>query len=98
MKRLVYLFLFLLVAVFTLTLNIQNPQLVSLNYYFNVHWEAPLALLLMATFIIGLICGWLLMTWSVVKNKRQVGRANKKLAKVEREVENLRTMPIKDNV
>jgi len=98
MKRLVYLVVFLLMAVFTLTLNLQNPQLVSFNYYFNFHWEAPLALVLMATFTIGLICGWLLMTLSVFKNRRQVGKAKKQLAKVEREVENLRTMPIKDNV
>ena len=98
MKRLVYLVLFLLIALFTLTLNLQNPQLVSLNYYFDFHWEAPLALIIMATFIFGLICGWLLMTLSVLRNKRQMGKAKKQLAKVEREVENLRTMPIKDNL
>jgi len=98
MKRLIYLFFFLLIALFTLTLNLQNPQLVSLNYYFNFHWEAPVALVLIATFIIGLFCGWLLMTLPVLKNKRRVSKAKKQLAKVEQEVENLRAMPIKNSV
>ena len=38
------------------------------------------------------------MTVSVFKNKRQVGKTKKQLAKVEKEVENLRAMPIKDEV
>ncbi|NNC99315.1 MAG: LapA family protein, partial [Gammaproteobacteria bacterium] len=68
----------------------------SLDYYFNIHWEAPLVLVLTATFILGLLLGWLFMTLSVFKNKRKVGKARRQLAKVEREVENLRTLPMKD--
>jgi len=69
-----------------------------LNYYFDLQAEAPLVLVLTATFLLGLILGWLLMGFSVIKNKRQVGKAKKELAKVEKEVQNLRAMPIKDEV
>ena len=98
MKKLIYLCLFLLLLLLAFTINLKNPQTVSVNYYFDLHWEAPLVLVLTATFILGLILGWLFMTLSVFKNKRQVGKTKRQLAKVEKEVENLRSMPIKDEV
>lgn len=53
-------------------------------------------LVIMIPFFIGMILGVLLMTMSVFKNKRQVGKATRDLKKVEKEVENLRAMPLKD--
>lgn len=98
MKRFIYLVLFLLLAIIALTINIKNPQSVQLDYYFGLQWQGPLVLVLTATFILGLFIGWLLMMLSVVKNKRVAGKTKRQLAKVEKEVENLRTMPIKDEV
>lgn len=98
MKRLIYLIVFLLVAIFAFTLNLKNPQSINLQYYFDLQFEAPLVLVLTASFLSGMVIGWLFMSLSVFKNKRQVGKAKKQLAKVEQEVENLRTMPIKDEV
>lgn len=97
MKKLFYLGFFLILAVLALTINLKNPQSVELNYYFGLQWEAPLVLVLTATFILGLVFGWLFMTFSVIKNKRVAGKTRKQLAKVEKEVENLRTMPIKSD-
>ncbi|MFT7562186.1 MAG: putative membrane protein [Flavobacteriales bacterium] len=96
MKRLLYLCFFLLFAFFAFTVNLKNPQTVTLNYYFDVHREAPLVLVLTATFVVGVLLGWFFMTLSVIKNKRQVGKVQKALAKVETEVQNLRAMPLKD--
>jgi putative membrane protein len=98
MKKLFYLIVFLFVAILAVTINLKNPQVVSFDYYFNIHFDAPLILVLTATFIMGLLLGWLLMSVSVFRNKRQVGKAKRELAKVEMEVENLRTMPIRDEV
>lgn len=98
MKKLIYGLVVLLVFLLALTLNLKNPQLVTINYYFDLQWETSLVLALTAAFAIGLVFGWLMMTLSVFKNKRQVGKAKKELAKVEKEVENLRAMPIKDEV
>lgn len=96
MKRLLYLVFFLVLAVLALTINLKNPQSVEINYYFNFHWQGPLVLVLTVTFLLGLICGWLFMSISVIKNKAVVGKTRRQLAKVEQEVENLRTLPIKD--
>lgn len=98
MKKIIYLILFLVLLVLAVTLNVKNDQLVTLSYYFNLEWRAPLALIVTASFVVGLAFGWLFMSLSLLKNKHAVGRANKKLAKVEKEVENLRSMPLKDNI
>jgi uncharacterized membrane protein YciS (DUF1049 family) len=98
MKRLLYLCFFLLFVLFAFTVNLKNPQMVTLNYYFDFHREAPLVLVLTATFVIGILLGWLFMSLSVIKNKRQLGKAKKALVKVETEVQNLRAMPLKDEV
>lgn len=98
MKKLIYLAVFVFLSVLAVTINLKNPQSVELNYYFNLHWQAPLVLVLTVVFATGILLGCLLMSLSVFKNKRQVGKAKRRLAKVEKEVENLRTMPIKDDI
>ena len=69
-----------------------------LNYYFDFHRELPLVLVLTATFVFGILLGSLFMSLSVIKNKRHLGKAKKALVKVETEVQNLRAMPLKDEV
>lgn len=98
MKKLFYALIAIIVFVLALTLNLKNPQEVIIHYYFNIEWQTSLMLALTFSFAIGLLVGWLIMIVSVFKNKRQVGKTKKQLAKVEKEVENLRAMPIKDEV
>ncbi|MFT4630104.1 MAG: putative membrane protein [Dinoroseobacter sp.] len=98
MKRLLYLCFFLLFVLFAFTVNLKNPQMVTLNYYFDFHREAPLVLVLTATFVFGILLGWLFMSLSVIKNKRQLGKVKKALVKVEAEVQNLRALPLKGEV
>ena len=98
MKKLFYLLIFLGFAVFAFTLNLSNPETINLKYYFGFSGDFPLFIVLMAPFFIGMVLGVLIMSLSVFKNKRQVGVAKKALSKVEKEVQNLRAMPIKDDV
>ena len=94
MKKLIYALVAIIIFAIALTLNLKNPQLVTLYYYFGIEWQTSLMLALTAAFGVGLVFGWLIMMLSVFKNKRQVGKTKKQLAKVEKEVENLRAMPI----
>jgi putative membrane protein len=98
MKRFFYLIVFLLFALFAFTLNLQNPNTIAIAYYFDISWQVPLFLVIMAPFFIGMILGVVIMSLSVFKNKRQVGKAKRELKKVEKEVENLRAMPLKNEV
>ena len=94
MKKLIYAFVAIIIFAAALTLNLKNPQPVTLYYYFGIEWQTSLMLALTAAFGVGLLFGWLIMMLSVLRNKRQVGKTKKQLAKVEKEVENLRAMPI----
>jgi Protein of unknown function (DUF1049). len=98
MKKLFYILVFLVFAAFAFTLNLSNPETISIKYYFGISLDLPVFIVLMAPFFIGMVLGVLIMSLSVFKNKRQVGVAKKALSKVEKEVQNLRAMPIKDDV
>ncbi len=96
MKKLLSIILFLLFAVFAFSLNLKNPDSVTLKYYFGLQAQVDLYIVLLVPFVIGLLLGLLLMSLSVVRNKMAVGKTKRKLAKVEKEVQNLRAAPITD--
>lgn len=98
MKKLFYIIIFLVFAAFAFTLNLSNPETISVKYYFGISLDLPLFMVLMAPFFIGMVLGVLVMSFTVIKNKRRVGVTKKALSKVEKEVQNLRAMPIKDDV
>jgi len=94
MKKLLTIILFLLFALFAFSLNLKNPDSVTLRYYFGLEGQVDLYIVLLIPFVVGLLLGLLLMSLSVVRNKMEVGKTKRKLAKVEKEVQNLRAAPI----
>ncbi len=94
MKKILSIMLFLVFALFALTLNLKNPDPVTLRYYFDLERQVDLFVVLLIPFVIGMLLGILLMSFSVVRNKMQVGKTKRELAKVEKEVQNLRAAPI----
>ena len=87
MRKLVYVVLISLVMVFGLTFVYKNQQIVTLDYYgshaWGFSWEVQLSLLIICTFIAGLVIGYL---FSVLTNLRLRGKlmsSNRKLKKVE---------------
>lgn len=75
----------------------KNPQAVALDYL-GYQWEGSLAILLIAAILLGVVLGSFAMAFYSIKAKAQTRSVRKKLAKVEKEVENLRTLPIKDEI
>lgn len=59
MKKLFYVLLIAVVAVFGLTFSYKNYQTVEINYYFGLHFQGRLPLLLFITFSLGLLAGYL---------------------------------------
>lgn len=96
MKLILSLVLFLVFIVFAATLNMANPDPVSLKYYFGFEREVHIFILLAAPFAVGLILGVAIMSISVMRNKMKVGKTKRELSKVEKEVQNLRSAPITD--
>lgn len=96
MKRLIYLFIFLILSLFMFSVNFMNPQLITLNYYFGLHAELPLVLVLTAVFLFGLLLGSLFMSLSVFKNKRERNKLQRELMKAENELLDLK--PASDEI
>jgi uncharacterized membrane protein YciS (DUF1049 family) len=94
MKKLIFsVFIFLLFLVLALSINMRNPGSITLNYYFGWQVQVDLFVVIFVPFLLGLVFGALLMSVSVFRNKMAAGRSKRQLAKVEKEVENLRAMP-----
>jgi len=96
MKRLLYIFLTVIVFFVGLTFAFQNSQSVELSYYFGLQWQAPLSLMLILAVAIGVGAGYLVTMRLVMRARREAAQAKKEIKQVEQEVENLRSLPIKD--
>jgi len=58
-------------TLFAFALN--NQQAVSVNFFFGTHWQAPLVLVVLVTFAVGLAAGILMMIprwWTKRRNAR----------------------------
>ncbi|MGD9109267.1 MAG: LapA family protein [Gammaproteobacteria bacterium] len=87
--------IFLLIILIGISFAIMNSSLVAVNYYIGVK-QLPLSFLLMLAFGIGLIIGFLALFISLIRLHTNLGRTKRKLRIAEQEINNLRTMPIKD--
>ncbi|MEE8482232.1 MAG: LapA family protein [Acidiferrobacterales bacterium] len=96
MKRLQYIILTGIVFFVGLTFAFQNKQSVMLSYYFGWQWESPLSLMLILALAIGTGIGYLVTLRLVMQARRELQQAKKETRKIEQEVENLRSLPIKD--
>lgn len=97
MKKIFTLLLFIVFVLLVVVLVIKNQEQVLFSFPF-IELEAQLGLLMLAAFIGGIGVGALFMSFSLLKSKMVGSKAKRQLAKVEKEVENLRAMPIKDEV
>lgn len=87
MRKLIYVLIVSLVMIFGLTFVYKNQQMVTLDYYgshpWGFSWEVQLSLLIIATFIAGLIIGYLFSTLSNLRLRSKLMSTNRKLKKVE---------------
>ncbi|MCL5261247.1 MAG: LapA family protein [Gammaproteobacteria bacterium] len=94
--RIISYFLLLVVVLIGLSFASLNSNFVTFNYYFGAKsW--PISLLLVYAFAGGVIIGFIVALFSWVKLKTENRRLKSRLKNIEKEVENLRTMPLKNN-
>lgn len=60
-----------------LFLSLQNSELVTVRFYNWFSWEAPLIILLLLAFAVGLVAGLLAGLLSTARVKRQLTRLRK---------------------
>ena len=96
MKRFLYAFVAIVMLAFGLGFAYKNAQIVNVDYYFGLHWDGPLSLLLLSAMTLGVVLGLLVGLGMYVRMQRQLVRARREIREIEQEVQNLRALPIKD--
>lgn len=94
MRILSYIFL-LLIILLGACFAMLNSQIVTIHYFVGQH-NAPLSLIFVLVFAIGCILGLLVTGTLLIKAKIQIHRLHKRLKLAEKEIENLRAIPLQD--
>ncbi len=98
MRRLFYLLLFVVIILLGVSFALKNQDTVTINYYFDISWTVRLAAVLAIAIAIGAVLGVLLTSTWVLRSKRRLSHAKREVRKMEQEVNNLRALPVKDDV
>jgi lipopolysaccharide assembly protein A len=78
-----------------LTLGSQNDQLVHVNYLL-AQGDYRLSTLLAVVFVAGFVIGWLVFGLVLLRLKINNGGLRKKVERQQKELEELRALPVKD--
>ena len=93
--RIVTYLLLLIIILIGITFAVLNPTTVTMNYYIGQK-TLPLSLLLVSVFAFGCLLGLLVGGWLLLRMKIKNYRLKQRLKVAEKEVQNLRTIPLQD--
>lgn len=96
MKRLMHWILAAIVFLLGISFALKNQTVVAIDYYLGWHWEAPLYMVLLGVFALGVLAGYVASLRMLLNMQRQMVKAKKEVRQMEQEVNNLRALPIKD--
>jgi lipopolysaccharide assembly protein A len=91
-----YVFL-VVIVLFGMTFATLNSESVTINYYLGQS-TLPLSLLLVLVFALGCLIGMVVGFWLLIKAKLLNYRLRQRLTLAEKEIENLRAIPLQDKV
>jgi putative membrane protein len=95
--RIISYFFLLAIVIFGMTFATLNSESVTINYYLGQS-ALPLSLLLVIVFALGCLVGMVVGIWLLIKAKMTNYRLNQRLSLAEKEIDNLRKMPLQDGV
>lgn len=96
MLRFIYIAFALLVIIFGVVFAVLNATDVQLNYYLG-SIELPLSLVLVLAMIVGAILGILASLSFIIGSRRNATKLKRSVEIAEKEIVNLRNIPIKDD-
>jgi putative membrane protein len=94
-KQIIYACLFIIVLITGLVFFGKNSQELELNYVIGTI-SLPLSLAIFLALFIGVLIGWLSLMPMLVRLRRRIGKLEKQVRIAEKEINNLRVMPLKD--
>ena len=95
-KRIIGFVFLLAVALAVLAFAVRNDVPVTVDYFLSTY-DMPLAVALVAAFIGGAVVGVLASLGWVWRLRRRLRALNREVETQRKEVENLRSMPLKDS-
>lgn len=95
--RIVSYFFVLIIVLFGMMFATLNSESVTIDYYF-AQSTLPLSLLLVIVFALGCMIGMMAGIWMLIKAKLLNYRLNQRLYLAEKEIDNLRAIPLQDKV
>ena len=96
MKRIIIISILLIVTLLGLSFALMNADSITLNYYFG-KIEAPLSLVMVIVLALGAVMGVLASMWAVLAQKRELAKIRKAVKLTEKEITNLRSLPMRDD-
>jgi putative membrane protein len=95
MIKIIYLFLFLILVIFGIVFAVLNADPVDLHYYFG-NKQVALSLVIVLSMMVGAILGVIASIGMIVNSRREVHKLKKSVDLAEKEITNLRALPIQD--
>ncbi|MBL1142839.1 MAG: LapA family protein [Proteobacteria bacterium] len=95
MSRIAKLIIVFAILLSGLAFHLKNNQIIELNYYVGV-LDMPLSWLVVIILFIGALLGILASMPMIIKLKSQKLKLEKQIKNSEKEINNLRVMPVKD--
>jgi putative membrane protein len=95
MSRILKFSFVLLVMLVGLAFHVRNDQLVDLDFYLGVI-SLPFSLYIIVAICLGAVLGWLAVLPRLIGLKRENARLQKHIQVNEKELNNLRVIPVKD--
>ena len=96
MKRIFSIAFMLIIILAGIVFAVLNSSSVELKYYFGMV-QVPLSLIIVLSIIAGALLGILASMGQLLRARRNIARLKRSVHLAEKEVTNLRTIPIKDS-
>ncbi len=96
MRALIYFVFILLAAIAAVVFTALNPGDVTVNLYFR-QLTLPFSLVVVASMFFGVLLGMLAGGVVALGRRRELRRLRKQLALAEKELSNLRKLPLRDD-
>ena len=97
MSRIAKLILVFALILFGLAFHLKNNQLIELNYYISTTIPLPISIILVLVLCLGALLGVSASLPIIIKLKRQKRKLKSQIKNSEKEINNLRVMPVKDS-
>lgn len=95
MSKILYAAAIIVLLLLGIIFAILNAETVTLNYYFASR-QIPLSLAIMLAMLLGALLGVFASIVVIMKSRRELSRLRKAVNIAEKEIANLRAIPIKD--